>query len=80
MNRWRRLLARVREFNATQVEMQERLLLLNRPEEEKYTHWAYDGHTWQLHGHLPPPDDGRRRSVTPDGWCLGCRRRPKRSQ
>lgn len=79
MNRWLRWLDRLREFNATQIELQERVSLLNRPWEEEVTHWAHDGHDWQLHGHRPPPADGRRHSVTPDGWCPGNRRLPPRS-
>ncbi len=31
MNRWLRLLAGLREFNATQIELQERLMLLTGP-------------------------------------------------
>ena len=60
---WRAL----RAFWAEQNELQERLLLLNRPWEEEYLHWA-DG---ELHGSVPPPADGRRRSVTRSGWCPG---------
>jgi len=78
MNPWRELLARLREFNAVQVELHERLLLLNRPWEEELMHWAYDGHAWKLHGHqLPPP--GRGHSVTASGWCPG-RRNAARSR
>lgn len=73
-----RTLGRLREFNATQVELHERLLLLNRPWEEELMHWAYDGHAWELHGHqLPPP--GRGHSVTASGWCPG-RRNAARSR
>jgi hypothetical protein len=60
---WRTL----RRFWADQLELQERLLLLNRPWEEEFLHWA-DG---ELHGSVPPPADGRRRSVTGRGWCPG---------
>jgi hypothetical protein len=60
---WRTL----REVWAGQVELQERLLLLNRPWEEQFLHWA-DG---ELHGTVAPPADGRRRSVTGQGWCPG---------
>jgi hypothetical protein len=74
MNRCRRVLARLREFNATQIELQERLLLLHQPWQEDLLHWSYDGHQWQLHGHQLPPADGRRRSVTRDGWCPRCSR------
>lgn len=79
MNRWLRVLAWLHEFKAMQLELQERVLLLNRPWEEEVTHWAHDGHDWQLHGHRPPPADGRRHSVTPDGWCPGNRRLPRSS-
>lgn len=71
----RRLAARLREFHATQIELHERLLLINRPWEEEFTHWAYEGDHWELHGNLPPPPDGRERSTTRTGWCPACRRR-----
>lgn len=73
MNRWRSLLGRVREFNATQTELHERLIVLNRPWEEEYLHWSWNGHQWQLHGREAPPA-GRRRSTTSQGWCpyAGC--------
>lgn len=64
-----RVLARVREFHADQVELHERLLLLNRPWEEALLHWCGDGDDAELHGHLAPPADGRRHSVTNRGWC-----------
>lgn len=73
MNRWRQFLFRLRDFNATQVELHERLLLLNRPWEEEFMHWAYDGRAWELHGHQLPPPDGRRHGATARGWCPGCR-------
>lgn len=60
---WRAL----RRFWSEQVEIQERMVLLNRPWEETYLHWA-DG---ELHGSVAPPADGRRRSVTGRGWCPG---------
>jgi hypothetical protein len=60
---WRTL----RGLWAAQVELQERLLLLNRPWEEELLHWA-DG---ELHGSVVPPQDARRRSVTGAGWCPG---------
>lgn len=59
--RWRA----VREFWAVQVELQERLVLINRPWEQELLHWSGG----ELHGCVAPPDDGRRRSVTPGGWC-----------
>ena len=65
----RRLLARAREFNAKQAELHERMRLLDQPWQEDLLHWSHDGHDWQLHGHLLPPANGRRRSVTRDGWC-----------
>jgi hypothetical protein len=55
----------LRRLWAGQVELQERLILLNRPWEEQFLHWS-DG---QLHGTVAPPADGRRRSVTGQGWC-----------
>jgi hypothetical protein len=63
------LLARLCECNASQVELWERWVLLNRPWEEEWLHWAADG---RLHGTCPPPDHGRH-SVTSSGWCLGQR-------
>ena len=43
---------------------------------EQFLHWAFDGQEWQLHGRLAPPADGRRRSVTRNGWCPGLRTSP----
>lgn len=54
----------VREFWAVQVELHERLVVLDRPWEQEVLHWSGG----ELHGCAPPPD-GRRRSVTPGGWC-----------
>jgi hypothetical protein len=68
MNRWRRLLLGLRQFNATQIELQERLLLLNRPWEEECLHWCWDGHGWQLHGNRLPAPPGPR-GTTSEGWC-----------
>jgi hypothetical protein len=64
------LLARVRAFNADQVELWERWLLASRPWEEEWLHWASDG---ALHGSLPPPEAPGRRSITAGGWCPGLR-------
>lgn len=69
---WRKL----RQFWTEQNEIQERLLLTNRPWEEEFTHWAHDGQHWHLHGHLAPPDDGRRHSVTSTRWCPRLRHQP----
>jgi hypothetical protein len=78
MNRWQRLLDRFREFNATQIEFRERQLLRNRPWEEQFLHWNFDGHSWQLHGQLTPPP-GRPRSTTSRGWCpAACQYEPHR--
>jgi hypothetical protein len=60
---WRGL----RRFYAEQVEIQERLLLVNRPWEEEFLHWS-DG---ALHGSAVPPADRRQHSVTRGGWCPG---------
>lgn len=65
-SRWQAL----REFWAVHVELQERLIVLNRPWEQELLHWS-DG---TLHGCVAPPPDGRRRSVTAGGWCA-CPRR-----
>ena len=70
MERWRRAWARLREFQAAQAEMQDRLWLLNHPWEEELLHWGWDG---ELHGRYEPPPGRRRYSVTRTGWCLGCR-------
>lgn len=48
--------------------MRERRSLQERPWEEDLLHWAKDG---TLHGTVPPPSDGKRHSVTADGWCPG---------
>jgi hypothetical protein len=55
----------LRRLWTEQVEIQERLLLVNRPWEEEFLHWS-DG---VLHGSVAPPADRRRRSVTSSGWC-----------
>ena len=52
-------------------ELEERRDLLNRPWEEEFLHWAYDGRQWHLHGHRMPGVGKRRRSVTSGGWCPG---------
>jgi len=67
---WRWCWAQLREFHATQVEMHERLWLLNQPWQEEYLHWAQDG---RLHGSRVPPRGSRRPSVTRTGWCPGLR-------
>lgn len=55
----------VREFWAVQVELHERLVVLNRPWEQELLHWSGE----ELHGCVAPPPDRRRRSVTAGGWC-----------
>lgn len=52
-------------------EVSERMWLLNHPWEEDFLHWTGQGESRRLHGHLPPPADGRRYSVTRGGWCRG---------
>lgn len=49
----------------------ERVWLLNHPWDEDFLHWVGQGADQRLHGHLPPPANGRRHSVTRGGWCLG---------
>lgn len=73
MGRWRRLWLNLREFYVTQVEMYERLDLMNRPWEEEFLHWVDGPDGPELHGHVVPPSDGRRHSVTRQGWCLAAR-------
>lgn len=66
--RWHRL----RAFFAGQVEIHERLILINRPWQEDRLHWSGDGAHAQLHGTVPP--SGRNQeSVTTGGWCPGLR-------
>ncbi len=48
--------------------LRERRSLAGRPWEEDLLHWAKDG---TLHGSVTPPPDGKRRSITTDGWCPG---------
>ena len=67
----RHALSRLRDAQALQVELQERVMLRNQPWLEELLHWSYDGEEWRLHGSRPPPPDGRRRSVTRSGWCPG---------
>lgn len=62
---WRQAL---RQFSVGYAKIHERQSLLNRPWQEEFLHFAPDG---SLHGHLTPPADGQRRSVTSDGWCPG---------
>ncbi len=62
----------LRDAAADHAEAHERLALFNRPWEEDYLHWVGEGAERHLHGSVPPPD-GRRRSVTRGGWCLGQR-------
>ncbi|HZA03996.1 MAG TPA: hypothetical protein VE617_05490 [Propionibacteriaceae bacterium] len=66
---WTRAL---RRFWLNYREVAERRALLRRPWEEEFLHQAYDGHSWQRHGHLPSPG-GRSRSTTSTGWCPGLR-------
>ena len=68
--RTRRAWQALRDFLAVQVELHERALLLDRPWEEEFLHWAADGTA--LHGWRVPPDD-RHRSTTRSGWCPGLR-------
>jgi len=63
MTRWVRS---VRFFFSMESMLRERIDLLHRPDEEQLLHWARDD---SLHGGVLPPQDGRRHSVTSDGWC-----------
>ncbi|MDT7555011.1 MAG: hypothetical protein QOI16_3551 [Pseudonocardiales bacterium] len=73
-DRLHRLGKSLREFDAEVTELHERQRLLNRPWEEDFLHWAFDGQEWHLHGTLPPPAGRRRHSVTRNGWCVGVAR------
>jgi hypothetical protein len=55
----------LRNFVAQQAELQERLVLINRPWARELLHWGPDG---RLHGEYESPD-GRARSTTRSGWC-----------
>ncbi len=68
-----RLVTWLRERKDVQLELCERRVLLNRPWEEDFVHWAYDGSGWHLHGHLLPPHAKSRRSTTSRGWCPALR-------
>jgi hypothetical protein len=69
--RWARLVTALRTAASQQTELQERMWLLQRPWEEDYLHWVGEGEERRLHGTVPPPQDGRRYSVTRAGWCRG---------
>ena len=74
--RLRAALRGLRGFWAEQRRLRERQQLRLRPWEEDFLHFALDG---RLHGHLPPPEGDRRRSVTTDGWCPGWARQTQAS-
>jgi hypothetical protein len=69
--RWTRLATALRTAAARQTEQYERIWLLQHPWEEDYLHWVGQGEERRLHGSTPPPQDGRRYSVTHGGWCRG---------
>ncbi len=77
----RRAIRWLRDALADHHRLLERQALRDRPWEEEFLHWAWDGDSWQLHGHRPPPTRARRLSVTSDGWCpaLPTTRPPDRS-
>jgi hypothetical protein len=64
---WRAVTGAAAECN----EAWERTWLLNHPWEEDFLHWVGDGEHRRLHGHVTPPANGRRYSVTRGGWCPG---------
>lgn len=55
------------------TELEQRRLLLNRPWEEEFLHWALSEDGPHLHGHFVP-QSRRSRNVTSSGWCPGLRR------
>lgn len=59
----------LREAFATWSEVSARRELRRRPWEEEFLHWSCQDGRWVLHGSIPPPR-GRRRGVSPGGWCL----------
>jgi hypothetical protein len=65
----RRLAKRLHRFSSDLRELGERRVLLDRPWEEDFLHWARDGQGCQLHGHLVPSPQRRASSVTSRGWC-----------
>lgn len=69
-------IASLREFWQDYRELTERRALIRRPWVEEFVHWSFDGRTWQLHGHLPPPPGGR--STTRSGWCPALRAAARR--
>lgn len=68
---WKRLWRAARRVAAECNETGERMWLLNHPWEEEFLHWVGQGEHRRLHGHVAPPSDGRRYSVTRGGWCRG---------
>ena len=69
---WLQELARRVATVAAEIrELEEGRDLLNRPWDEEFLHWAYDGQQWHLHGHRLPAVGKRSRSVTSSGWCPG---------
>ena len=59
-DRLHRLGTALREFDAEVTELHERQRLCNRPWEEEFLHWAYDGHAVAP---PRPPDAARRRTA-----------------
>lgn len=70
----RRLVQRLRQGLGDLHEIEERRVLLDRPWEEDFLHWARDEGGWQLHGRFVPPPRRRTSSVTTRGWCPGLSR------
>jgi hypothetical protein len=58
-----------------QKEIAERLSLLERPWEEQYLHWSFEGGELVLPGELMP-STRRRMSTTRGGWCRRAAGRP----
>ena len=71
MSRWAAVRRAIGAFVEERAELSERMWLLNNPWEEDYLHWVGAGDDRRLHGSVPPPADGRRHSVTREGWCRG---------
>ncbi|MGH3897945.1 MAG: hypothetical protein ACRDTA_06745 [Pseudonocardiaceae bacterium] len=67
----------MREAARDYAELHERRVLLRRPWEEEFLHWALEPDGWRLHGRVWPPNARRRYGVTRTGWCIALRDRSR---
>jgi len=61
------MLDELRRLWGSYCELLERQLLQQRPWEEEFLHWSFDGRAWHLHG--DPPPNGQTRGATSGGGC-----------